>query len=102
MEFVESSVFSKDVHDYLDDNEYSALQWCLALNPEAGDLIPRSGGLRKMRWTGKGKGERGCLRIIYYYKTKQGEIWFLTIYAKNETENIPAHILQKLRKELIP
>lgn len=102
MEFIESSIFSKCVHDYLDDNEYSALQWCLALNPEGGVIIPRSGGLRKIRWTGKGKGKRGGLRIIYYYKTKQGEIWLLSIYAKNEAEDLPISILHKLRKELLP
>ena len=47
----------------------------------------RAGGLR-------GKGKRGGIRVIYYWKTADDEIWLLTLYAKNEMENISAHLLK--------
>jgi hypothetical protein len=48
--FIEAPIFSKLVYDYLTDDEYAALQWTLAVRPEAGKVISRSGGLRKIRW----------------------------------------------------
>ena len=53
MEFIEAPLFTRRVHDYLTDDEYAALQWALALRPEAGAVIPGSGGIRKLRWAGK-------------------------------------------------
>ena len=100
MEFIEAPLFTRRVHDYLTDDEYAALQWALALRPEAGAVIPGSGGIRKLRWAGKGHGKRGGLRVIYYWRDSKGEVWLLTLYAKNEAENIPLHVLRELRKEI--
>ena len=100
MEYIESPLFSKLINSYLEDEEYAAFQWDLALHPEKGDLIPGSGGLRKVRWAGKGRGKRGGVRVIYYYKNREGQIWLLTIYAKNEDENIPVSILKRIKEEL--
>src|SRR3990167_1777350 len=100
MEYIESPLFSKLVNSYLEDEEYAAFQWDLALHPEKGDVIPGSGGLRKVRWAGKGKGKRGGVRVIYYYKNREGQIWLLTIYAKNEDENIPVSVLKRIKEEL--
>jgi mRNA-degrading endonuclease RelE of RelBE toxin-antitoxin system len=100
MEYIESPLFSKLIGSYLEDEEYAAFQWELALHPERGDLIPGSGGLRKIRWAAKGKGKRAGTRIIYYYKNKEGKIWLLTIYAKNEADTIPISILKKIKEEL--
>jgi mRNA-degrading endonuclease RelE of RelBE toxin-antitoxin system len=100
IKFIEAPIFSRLVYDYLTEDEYAALQWALTINPESGRLIPGSGGLRKLRWAGKGKGKRGGLRIIYYWQSNDGEIWLLTLYAKNEAENIPRHILKLLREEI--
>ncbi len=100
MEFIEAPLFSKLIHDYLNDEEYSALQWSLTLHPESGKIIPKSGGIRKLRWPGKGKGKKGGLRIVYYWKNQKGEIWFLTVYAKGEAENISPSTLSIIRKEI--
>jgi mRNA-degrading endonuclease RelE of RelBE toxin-antitoxin system len=100
MEIIESSIFSRLVYRYMDELEYASLQWYLVQQPEAGDVIPGSGGLRKVRWPGKGKGKRGGLRIIYYWRNQAGEIWLLTIYAKSEAADIPVVILKALREEL--
>jgi hypothetical protein len=58
--FIESPVFSRRITEYLDDDEYASLQWELILRPDAGDLIPGSGGLRKLRWKAKGRGKSGA------------------------------------------
>ena len=57
MEFIEAPLFTRLIYDYMDDTEYSALQIELAMRPEAGPVIPGSGGIRKLRWSGKGKGK---------------------------------------------
>jgi hypothetical protein len=102
MIFIEAPLFMRLVHNDLDDDEYAALQWALAIHPEAGALIPGSGGVRKLRWRGKGHGKRGGLRVIYYWRNRAGEVWLLTLYAKSESTDISPHILRALRKEIEP
>jgi hypothetical protein len=98
--FVESKLFTRLVGDYLTDDEYAELQLALAEAPERGPVVPGSGGVRKLRWAQPGRGKRGGIRVIYYAKTHAGIIWMLTIYAKNEEQNIPAHVLRKIKEEL--
>lgn len=98
--FIETKLFTKLITDYLSDEEYSQLQQALIKNPGAGDLIPGSGGVRKLRWGVKGRGKRGGVRVIYYVRTYRGQIWMLTVYAKNVAENIPAHLLRKIKEEI--
>ena len=98
--FVETRLFTSLVQQYLSDDEYSALQREVMTNPEAGDVIRGSGGVRKLRWGVAGRGKRGGLRIIYYLRTRQGEVWMLTLYAKNEAESIPGHVLKKIKDEI--
>ena len=100
LSFVESKLFTRLVGDYLTDDEYSQLQATLADAPERGPIVPGSGGVRKLRWAQPGRGKRGGIRVIYYAKTSEGVIWMLTIYAKNEEGNIPAHVLRKIKEEL--
>ena len=69
-------------------------------NPETGSVIPGSGGIRKVRWRAPGRGKRGGYRVIYYVRISQGVIWMLTIYPKNVAENILAHVLRQIRKEV--
>jgi mRNA-degrading endonuclease RelE of RelBE toxin-antitoxin system len=56
--------------------------------------------VRKIRWAAPGRGKRGGYRIIYYVKRADGVIWMLTMYPKNVSENIPADVLKKIRKEV--
>jgi mRNA-degrading endonuclease RelE of RelBE toxin-antitoxin system len=100
MEFIETSIFSKLIYTYLTDDEYLGLQIFLLKHPEEGNLVRGSGGVRKLRWGSSGKGKRGGVRVIYYFKKRAGEIWMLTIYGKSEIENIPAHILRQIAKEV--
>ena len=98
--FVESKLFTRLVGDYLTDDAYAELQTALAEAPERGSVVPGTGGVRKLRWAQPGRGKRGGIRVIYYAKTHEGVIWMLTIYAKNEEQNIPAHVLRKIKEEL--
>jgi hypothetical protein len=98
--FIETRLFSQLVCGYLSDDEYASLQKTLIANPQAGTLIPGSGGVRKIRWAVRGRGKRGGVRVIYYAKIREGVIWMLTIYAKNVAKNIPAHVLRKIKEEI--
>lgn len=99
MIFVESSIFTKHVGDYLTDDEYADLQRSLIDNPEQGVVIRNSGGIRKVRWKVKGRGKRGGIRIIYYINTPD-EIWMLTIYSKAETDTIKGEVLRKIKQAM--
>ncbi|MBZ0167954.1 Toxin HigB-2 [Candidatus Methylomirabilis lanthanidiphila] len=98
--FIETKLFTRLVSEYLSDDEYADLQTTLIRNPEAGAIIPGSGGIRKLRWGLAGRGKRGGIRIVYYAKVSEGVIWMLTLYAKNVSENIPSHILKQIKKEI--
>lgn len=100
-QFIESSVFARYVYDYLTDDEYAGLQWYLSEHPEAGDLVPGSGGCRKLRWGMTDKGKRGGIRVIYYDQTAAGTIWLLAVYAKTRRENLPAHVIRALKEQMV-
>jgi mRNA-degrading endonuclease RelE of RelBE toxin-antitoxin system len=70
MQFIETSIFTRQVTSLLTDDEYSQLQVALFTHPEMGSIIPRSGGLRKVRWSMSGRGKRGGVRAIYYWVVK--------------------------------
>lgn len=96
--FIESTPFERARDVYLDDDEYAELQLFMMGNPEAGRVIPGSGGVRKLRWKRKGMGKRGGLRVIYFVRYQPNEFWMLTLYAKAKQENVPAHILKQLKE----
>lgn len=98
--FVETHLFTRLVGEYLSDDEYRGLQEALAENPEAGTVIPGSGGVRKIRWGAAGRGKRGGVRVIYFQRVQLAVIWMLTIYAKNEAETISAAVLRRIRQEI--
>ena len=96
--FIESAVFERVCALYLDDDEYAELQQFMMERPEAGNLVPGSGGVRKLRWKRKGMGKRGGLRVIYYVRHRPNEFWMLNLYAKAKQENVPAHVLKQLKE----
>jgi hypothetical protein len=90
MEFLEAPSFSRYLAQYLDDEQYRRLQDSLANTPELGDVIPGTGGFRKLRWADarRGKGRRGGLRIIYYWFDSEDQVWFVTMFDKNEAVDL--------------
>ncbi|MGH8607455.1 MAG: hypothetical protein ACREX9_08555 [Gammaproteobacteria bacterium] len=94
--FIESSAFERVRPAYLDDDEYAELQQSMMLNPEAGQVVRGSGGVRKLRWSRPGMGKRGGLRVIYFVRYEPNEFWMLTMYAKAKYDNVPAQILKQL------
>lgn len=98
MLIIETTIFTRQVQALLSDDDYRRLQTILVIRPDAGDLIPGSGGLRKIRWSAQGRGKRGGLRVIYYWAVQQDRIMMLLIYAKNERDDLTAEQINLLRR----
>ena len=84
--FIELPAFARHRADYLDEEGFRGLQNVLMANPEAGDVIEGTGGLRKIRYADakRGKGKRGGLRVIYYWWLAGSQFWLFTLYNKDE------------------
>jgi len=102
MEFFEAPAFTRYVSSYLTDDEYREMQGRLANVPEAGDMIPGTGGFRKLRWADpkRGKGQRGGLRVIYYYFREERQIWLITLYGKNGASDLTPKQKQALKSAI--
>lgn len=100
MIFVESHAFTKAVSSILTEGALIELENTLVDDPEAGDLIPGGGGLRKIRVASGGKGKRGGSRVIYYWYVTPEKIQFCRIYEKSSQSNISQAEIKKVKKEL--
>lgn len=89
-EFVETSIFTRELKSLLSDDEYKEFQAFLIENPEAGDLIVGTGGCRKVRWSRPGTGKRSGVRAIYYFYNSVGKLYMLIIYPKGEKDSLTA------------
>ncbi len=102
MEFFEAPAFTRYVSGYLSDDRYRRLQHRLTAEPGLGDVIPGTGGFRKLRWSDprRGKGSRGGLRIIYYYFPGHRQIWLMTLYGKDEASDLTPKEKQALKNAI--
>lgn len=104
--FVELPAFARFRADYLDDEGFRDLQAVMMKHPEAGDVIEGTGGLRKLRHGDRrrSKGKRGGLRVIYYWWDGGRQFWLLTLYDKDEMDDLRADekkvLKAMLKKEL--
>ena len=96
--FIELHPFAAIRSKYLNDDEFAAVQLYLADHPDAGDVISRSGGCRKLRWAIEGRGKRGGVRIIYFLRLNSSQIVLVTMYAKNVQENIDPNLLKRFKE----
>jgi mRNA-degrading endonuclease RelE of RelBE toxin-antitoxin system len=88
MTVVETARFLKDVRPMMSDSEREHLVTFLGANPEVGEIIPETGGVRKVRWALAGRGKRGGARVIYYYHNERLPLFLLAAYGKNEKANL--------------
>jgi mRNA-degrading endonuclease RelE of RelBE toxin-antitoxin system len=90
MEFIEAPAFTRHLGNYLDDEQLRRLQSVLANSPQLGDVMPGTGGFRKLRWADarRHKGRRGGLRVIYYWFDESDQIWLMAIFDKNEAVDL--------------
>jgi mRNA-degrading endonuclease RelE of RelBE toxin-antitoxin system len=97
MIIIETPLFTKRVTAILKREEYRLLQKQLIARPESGKIIPGSGGLRKLRWSGSGRGKRGGSRLIYYLFKEKEIILMLLIYSKNESNDLTKNQIKILK-----
>ena len=88
MTVIETPGFLRDAAAELTDEERTEVISFLAANPEAGDIMPETGGGRKLRWGVQGRGKRGGARVIYYYHNESLPLFLLNVFAKNEKPNL--------------
>ena len=98
MEIIETSVFTRQIQGLISDDEYAELQFALSERPELGALIRNGGGIRKVRWSAKGRGKRGGIRVIYYWYVSGDQILMLLAYAKNVQDNLTSEQMKTLRQ----
>jgi hypothetical protein len=97
---IETEIFKRFAESIWDDGERNEFITWLAANPLAGDVVPGTGGLRKVRWSRSGMGKRGGTRVIYYNTLSEGSIWLLIAYTKAKFDNLPAAFLKQLKEEI--
>jgi len=95
---IEADEFQRDADVLLSHIERLQLVSFLSKNPSAGEVVPGTGGCRKLRWALSGTGKRGGARVIYFNQLPQGYIFLIAIYAKSVTGDIPAHLLRIIKK----
>lgn len=100
MEIIETPIFTGIIQSLLPNGLYQELQKTLVLRPDAGKIIPGSGGVRKLRWSIPGKGKRGGIRVIYYWYTSQKKILMLYAYPKSQQEDLTPKQLKALKNLL--
>lgn len=100
--FFETPLFTRLLPSYLDDEAYRSLQKVLLQDPALGDVMPDTGGFRKLRWQDRrrGRGKRGGLRVICYYLSADHQIWFFTIYDKDEAADLSPSEKRMLKKAI--
>lgn len=100
--FVETPLFSRLLREYLDDEGYRRLQLALLTQPEKGELMPGTGGFRKLRFQDeqRGKGKRSGLRVIYYFLSDDAQVWLFTIYDKDEAVDLTANEKRILKRTI--
>jgi len=100
MTVVETPAFLRDAAAALTERERSDLVSYLAANPEAGEIMPETGGARKLRWRAQGRGKRGGTRAIYYYQDESLPLFLLNVFAKNEKANLTNAERNEIKKLL--
>lgn len=97
---VETPTFSRLWPHYWSEDERGEFAAWLAENPVAGDVVKKSGGVRKVRWSRAGSGKSGGVRVLYFNRLASGEIWLLFIYAKARLDTLAGNVLREMKDEI--
>ena len=97
MVIIENHIFTRRIKELMSDDEYRELQEALVNRPGMGDIIQQSGGLRKVRWKQEGRGKSGGVRVIYYWMTKNEQIYMLYVYPKTKQEDLTSEQVKVLK-----
>lgn len=97
---IETPIFTADAKGIWSEEDRGEFCAWLSKNPLAGDVVPGSGGCRKVRWARAGMGKQGGARVIYFNRLESGVIYLLVIYAKAVRGNIPAHLLKAIKEAI--
>jgi hypothetical protein len=97
----ETTTFIRYAADLWTEAERTAFILWIAANALAGEVIPGTGGCRKVRWGRPGMGKRGGARVIYFLGA-DGRVWLLIVYAKAKFDRLPTEFLQRLKQEVEP
>ena len=97
---IETAAFVRSTHAIWSEVEHMDFINWIAANPQAGDVIVGTGGLRKVRWSRTGVGKRGGTRVITYVMMADGKVWLLIAYTKNQFDTLSKTLLNTLRKEI--
>lgn len=101
MTVVETAEFLKHAARLISGSEREELVAFVGTNPETGEIIPETGGVRKIRWAREGMGKRGGTRVIYYYHSERLPVFLLTAYSKNRKANL-SRAERNAMKRLVP
>ena len=101
MTVVETPFFLWKAVTLIDEEDRSELVMFLGMHPEVGEVIPETGGVRKLRWAAQDRGKRGGFRVIYYFHNEAFPLFLLTVYAKNQKANLTKAERNEL-KRLVP
>lgn len=94
----ETELFTKVAHDCMSKTELEAFKFFIACNPTAGDIIPGTGGVRKVRWGIGNRGKSGGARVIYYFMTPNYPIYLLTAYSKSKKASLTDSQKQDIKR----
>ncbi len=94
------SEFNRQAKGILSPENIGQLEEFLAANPEAGEVIPASGGIRKLRWKRPGMGKRGGARVIYFYLLTRETVYLMSVSAKSDKEDLSNDDKKRLQKKL--
>ena len=97
---IETLLFQRQWPLYWTEEQRGEFASFIAEHPAAGDVVPGSGGIRKVRWSRSGSGKSGGVRVIYFTRTAEGEVVLLTLYAKSKTDNLTGAALKEIRRAL--
>lgn len=97
---VETTLFQRQWPYYWTEDERGTFAAYIAEHPTAGDVVPGSGGIRKVRWGRAGSGKSGGVRVIYFTRNTEGEVVLLTLYSKAKIDNLTGPQLKEIRRVL--